>query len=43
MDISWDEFERVLIERGWSAEEAQKEREAQEHGELGDCDGDLEP
>lgn len=43
MDMSWDEFEQMLIENGWSPEEARKERQAQEHGALGDCDGDLEP
>ena len=40
--MEWDDFEQMLIDRGWSAEEAKAEREAQEHGGLGDCDGDLE-
>ena len=40
-DMSWDEFECRLIEAGWSPEDAKREREAQEHGWLGDCDGDL--
>ena len=43
VDLSWDEFEVRLIEAGWSPEEAKREREANEHGDLGDCDGDLEP
>jgi len=41
--VTWDEFERRLIDAGWPPEEAKAEREAQEHGWLGDCDGDLEP
>lgn len=41
--MTWDEFEQRLIEAGWSAADAKAEREAQEHGDLGDCDGDLEP
>ncbi len=40
--MTWDEFEQHLIEVGWSPEEAKQERDAQEHGELGDCDGDLD-
>jgi len=40
--MSWDEFEAYLISVGWSSEDARREREAQEFGELGDCDGDLE-
>ena len=43
MGMSWDEFEKMLIEAGWSEEDAKREREANEHGALGDCDGDLEP
>ncbi len=42
-NLSWDEFERHLIVAGWNADEARRERLAQEHGDLGDCDGDLEP
>jgi hypothetical protein len=41
--MSWDEFEQHLVSVGWAPEEAKREREAQEHGDLGDCDGDLEP
>lgn len=40
-DIEWDDFEKMLIAKGWPPEEAKKEREAQETGSLGDCDGDL--
>jgi len=43
VDLSWDEFEARLIKAGWPPEEARSERLAQEHGDLGDCDGDLEP
>jgi cytochrome oxidase assembly protein ShyY1 len=39
--VSWDDFEKMLIERGWSPEEAHAERMLQEHGWLGDCDGDI--
>jgi hypothetical protein len=42
-DMTWDEFERHLISAGWTAEDAKRERGAQEHGDLGDCDGDFEP
>jgi hypothetical protein len=42
-EITWNEFEEMLIERGWTEAAAKAEREAQEHGALGDCDGDLEP
>ena len=42
-DMTWDEFEQRLIEAGWSKKEAKAEREANEHGNLGDCDGDLDP
>ncbi len=31
-DMSWDEFEQMLIDAGWSAEDAKREREANEHG-----------
>ena len=41
-EISWDDFEKRLINAGWSPEEAKKEREEQENGTLGDCDGDLD-
>jgi hypothetical protein len=43
VEISWNEFERRLIEAGWSQEAAKRERQRQESGDLGDCDGDLEP
>jgi hypothetical protein len=39
--MSWDEFEEMLIKNGWTPEDAKREREAQEHGDLGDCDGDM--
>lgn len=41
--MTWDEFEQMLIEAGWAAEDAKRERQEQEHGAMGDCDGDLEP
>jgi hypothetical protein len=41
-EISWDEFEQLLIKAGWGSHEAKQEREEQEHGSLGDCDGDLD-
>jgi len=41
-DMSCDEFEQRLIEAGWTPEDAKKEREANEKGSIGDCDGDLE-
>lgn len=40
--MTWDEFEKMLIDSGWEPKEAKAERERQEHGDLGDCDGDLE-
>ena len=40
-DMSWDEFEQMLIQHGWTPEDAARERNAQEFGDLGDCDGDL--
>ncbi len=40
--MTWDEFEKMLIENGWAPEDARRERQAQEYGVLGDCDGDLE-
>ncbi len=40
-DMSWDEFERMLVARGWSKEDAAAERQEQEHGVMGDCDGDM--
>lgn len=42
-DMSWDDFENMLIENGWEPEDAKKERQAQERGDLGDCDGDADP
>lgn len=39
--MTWDEFEQMLIDRGWTPEAAKTERQEQEHGDLGDCDGDL--
>jgi hypothetical protein len=42
-DMTWDEFESALVEAGWDPEEAKRERREQEHGQLGDCDGDLGP
>ncbi len=42
-DLSWDEFEQMLINHGWEPLDAKRERYEQEHGELGDCDGDLGP
>lgn len=39
--MTWDEFEQMLIDRGWSKEDAHAERVANETGDLGDCDGDL--
>ena len=42
VDMTWDQFEGMLIERGWSPDEAKREREAQENGALGDCDGDMD-
>ena len=41
-DLSWDQFEQRLIEAGWTPEAAKAERELQEHGWLGDCDGDMD-
>jgi len=41
-EMTWDQFEQRLIEAGWKPEDAKREREAQEHGDLGDCDGDLD-
>lgn len=41
-DLSWDEFEQRLVEAGWGKTAAKRERQRQEHGDLGDCDGDLE-
>lgn len=40
-DMSWDDFEKRLIESGWTKKAARAERLAQEFGEAGDCDGDL--
>lgn len=40
--MTWDDFEKHLISVGWSSEDAKKERDFQEKGWLGDCDGDLE-
>lgn len=40
--MTWDEFELMLIERGWNPDDAHKERLANEFGATGDCDGDLE-
>ena len=42
-DMTWDEFELMLIQAGWLPEAAKVEREANEQGDLGDCDGDLDP
>lgn len=42
VEMTWDQFEAHLIAVGWTPEEAKKEREANEKGELGDCDGDLD-
>lgn len=43
-EIEWNEFERRLVEEaGWSKEQAHEERLALEHGQKGDCDGDLQP
>lgn len=42
-EMSWDEFEAMLIARGWPPEDARRERMAQEYGPLGDCDGDADP
>lgn len=39
--MTWDEFEQMLIDNGWAPDDAKAEREAQEHGTLGDCDGEL--
>jgi hypothetical protein len=41
-DMTWDEFEQHLISVGWAKEDAHKEREAQEFGTVGDCDGDFD-
>ena len=42
-EITWDEFEAKLIKAGWTPEDAKLERYRQQYGDLGDCDGDLEP
>lgn len=42
-EMTWDEFELMLVRNGWDPKEAELERKRQEHGDLGDCDGDLEP
>lgn len=41
--MTWGEFEQMLIDNGWTPEDAHAERLAQEEGDLGDCDGDLGP
>lgn len=41
--MTWDEFEQMLIDNGWAEADAKRERQEQEHGYLGDCDGDLGP
>jgi hypothetical protein len=41
-DLTWDEFEQHLIDVGWSKEDAHAERLANEFGDTGDCDGDLQ-
>jgi hypothetical protein len=40
-DISWDEFEERLFKAGFSRTEASRQRDQQQFGLLGDCDGDL--
>jgi len=40
-EMTWDEFEQMLVNQGWAPEDAKKERESQKHGDLGNCDGDL--
>lgn len=42
-EMTWDEFEAMLVSRGWTPEDAKRERQQQESGSLGDCDGDLTP
>jgi hypothetical protein len=42
IDLTWDEFEQRLVAAGYSQKEAHEMRLAQEFGEEGDCDGDLE-
>ena len=41
LDLSWDEFEQRLVTAGWPPDEAKRERLANEFGDVGDCDGDL--
>jgi len=40
-ELTWDEFELMLIQAGWKPEDAKRERQEQEHGDMGDCDGDM--
>ncbi len=41
--MSWDEFEEMLVNNGWDPKAAKRERNDQENGAGGDCDGDLGP